>query len=180
MMYEQQRLALPECRFSEFQDEIDYLVSNGFLVKESKGNKLTFFHQTLFDYVYARRFVERGGSLLDDLKDVHQGLFVRPRVRSVMAYLRNHDEDLYIATFNDLLTRDNYCKYGCHFHILHMLLTSLAFIKDPSEDEKNIFRKYKASGYAGVEAIFERDQRNQKFIWGMYDRICGIFCRKTR
>lgn len=142
MMYEQQRLALPECRFSEFQDEIDYLVSNGFLVKESKGNKLTFFHQTLFDYVYARRFVERGGSLLDDLKDVHQGLFVRPRVRSVMAYLRNHDEDLYIATFNDLLTRDNYCKYGCHFHILHMLLTSLAFIKDPSEDEKNIFRKY--------------------------------------
>lgn len=43
-----------------------------------------------------------------------------------------------------------------------------------------IFRKYKASGYAGVEAIFERGQRNQKFIWGMYDRICGIFCRKTR
>lgn len=43
-----------------------------------------------------------------------------------------------------------------------------------------IFRKYKASGYAGVEAIFERDQRNQKFIWGMYDRICGMFCRKTR
>ena len=31
-----------------------------------------------------------------------------------------------------------------------------------------------------MEAIFERDQRNQKFIWGMYDRICGIFCRKTR
>lgn len=43
-----------------------------------------------------------------------------------------------------------------------------------------IFRKYKASGYAGVEAIFERGQRNQKFIWGMYDRICGMFCRKTR
>ena len=43
-----------------------------------------------------------------------------------------------------------------------------------------IFRKYKASGYAGVEAIFERDQRNQKFIWGMYGRICGMFCRKTR
>ena len=42
------------------------------------------------------------------------------------------------------------------------------------------FRKYKASGYAGVEAIFERGQRNQKFIWGMYDRICGMFCRKTR
>ena len=40
--------------------------------------------------------------------------------------------------------------------------------------------KDKASGYAGVEAIFERDQRNQKFIWGMYDRICGMFCRKTR
>ena len=43
-----------------------------------------------------------------------------------------------------------------------------------------IFRKYKASGYAGVKAIFERDQRNQKFIWGMYGRICGMFCRKTR
>lgn len=43
-----------------------------------------------------------------------------------------------------------------------------------------IFRKYKASGYAGVEAIFERDQRNQKFIWEMYGRICGMFCRKTR
>lgn len=142
MMYEQQSLALPECRFSEFQDEIDYLVSNGFLVKESKGNKLTFFHQTLFDYVYARRFVERGESLHDDLKDVHQGLFVRPRIRSVMSYLRNHDEELYISTFYDLLLRDNDGKYGCHFHILHMLLTSLAFINDPSEDEKYIFRKY--------------------------------------
>ena len=53
--------------------------------------------------------------------------------------------------------------------------------KDPHTRLRNkIFRKYKASGYAGVEAIFERDQRNQKFIWGMYDRICGMFCRKTR
>ena len=53
--------------------------------------------------------------------------------------------------------------------------------KDPNTRLRNkIFRKYKASGYAGVKAIFERDQRNQKFIWEMYDRICGMFCRKTR
>ena len=33
--------------------------------------------------------------------------------------------------------------------------------KDPNTRLRNkIFRKYKASGYAGVEEIFERDQRN--------------------
>lgn len=144
-MYEEQTLSLPETRFNEYQDEIDYLVSNGFLVKESKGNKLAFFHQTLFDYVYARRFVERGESLYIDLNAIHQGLFLRPRIRSVMAYLRNHDDTLYISTFNDLLKKDDAGKYGCRFHILHMLITSLAFTKDPTPEEKNLFSEFIAT-----------------------------------
>lgn len=144
-MYEEQTLSLPETRLNEYQDEIDYLVSNGFLVKESKGNKLAFFHQTLFDYVYARRFVERGESLSIDLNAVHQGLFLRPRIRSVMAYLRNHDDTLYISTFNDLLKKDDAGKYGCRFHILHMLITSLAFTKDPTPEEKNLFSEFIAT-----------------------------------
>lgn len=144
-MYEEQKLSLPECRFNEYQDEIDYLVSNGFLVKECKGNKLAFFHQTLFDYVYARRFVERGESLYTDLNIVHQGLFLRPRIRSVMAYLRNHDDALYISTFTELLKKDDRGRYGCRFHILHMLLTTLAFIKDPMPEEKNLFREFIAT-----------------------------------
>ncbi|MFR3225615.1 MAG: hypothetical protein ACLTNY_01430 [Blautia massiliensis (ex Durand et al. 2017)] len=70
-------------------------------------------------------------------------------------------------------------KYPVEFSNIAQENTQLNRPTKHTRMRNKIFRKYKASGYAGVEAISERGQRNQKFIWGMYDCICGMFW-KTR
>ncbi|MDB5284449.1 MAG: hypothetical protein JWO06_3524, partial [Bacteroidota bacterium] len=47
--------------FEEKYDVVDYLISNNILT--SDGNELQFFHQTFYDYSYARHFVESENSV---------------------------------------------------------------------------------------------------------------------
>ena len=76
-MYERQELSVHLREFeTEYISELRYLLTCGWLLL-TKSNQIQFFHQTLFDYVYARRFTEKGNNLLDDLKRQHQGLFSR-------------------------------------------------------------------------------------------------------
>lgn len=59
-MYQRQELSVHLREFETIYDaELKYLLSNGFLTITQNG-QVQFFHQTLFDYVYARRFTERG------------------------------------------------------------------------------------------------------------------------
>lgn len=67
-MYHRQELSVHIRKYeTDYDSELKYLFTNGFLIV-TKNGLVQFFHQTLFDYVYARRFTEKGNDLLEELK----------------------------------------------------------------------------------------------------------------
>lgn len=78
-----------------------YLQSEGILSRER--NLLTFFHQSFFDYCFARRFVQESGSLAEVVRRGDQGFFVRPQIVQTLNYLRETDPTRYLRELVSLM-----------------------------------------------------------------------------
>lgn len=102
-MYEAQSLTVSQISLdSAYSRELDYLLHEELLIRVSE-DRVQFFHQSLFDYVYARRFVERGDDLLDAIRDRHQGLFIRALVKSILTFMREDSVGRYIDAIRHIL-----------------------------------------------------------------------------
>lgn len=68
--------------------EAIYLRSQGLIENVNDGT--SFFHQSMYDYVFARYYTQNGGSFIDDLlkEKKYQGLFMRSTVNLVLDYER--------------------------------------------------------------------------------------------
>lgn len=127
-MYQLQRLSLPtKFGVDEYRDEREYLLSQGLLVLTPQG--LSCFHQSFFDYLYARNFVQKGITLSESLASAHQGLFIRSRTQQVLTYLRETDFDEYVVEVRCLLsTRFRY-------HVQLLAIQHLASVAEPYAPE---------------------------------------------
>lgn len=141
-MYERQELSVHIRAFeTDFSAELQYLLTNELLLK-TKSNQIQFFHQTLFDYVYARRFTEQGRDLLEVLKGQHQGLFSRAAVKSILTFLRDQDRREYIHVIDQLLyAKDDDGKELYRYHLKSLALGNMAYFETPLEEEKNIISR---------------------------------------
>ncbi len=129
-----ENLCVPISLFSiNNHNEILFLKSEGLIVE--RQNFIQFFHQSFYDYVYARFFVEKkGGIVVDFLNEVkHQGLFIRSKIKQIFSYLREYNPDLYIEQLKKVLFADN-----VRYHIKLMLIEMLAFEEQPSSREFNL------------------------------------------
>ena len=84
--------------------EVDVLVSESVLVKDETG--VAFFHESYFDYRFARTFVADGHDLCSFLVESGQYLFRRAQTRQVLEYLEGTDQDRFTETVVNLLTAD--------------------------------------------------------------------------
>ena len=120
-MYEAQSLTVSHVSLdSAYSRELEYLLHEEMLIRVSE-DRVQFFHQSLFDYVYARRFVEREDNLLDAIRDRHQGLFIRALVKSVLTFMREVSKERYIDTVRHILfdvTEEGAPIYRFHLKIL--------------------------------------------------------------
>lgn len=94
------------------------------------GSKVRFFHESFFDYAYARRFSATGGNLMALLLSGEQHLFRRSQVRQILAYMRDHMRNSYLAQLRELLSHA-----GVRFHIKRLVLAWLGMLPDPTADE---------------------------------------------
>lgn len=125
-----QWITLNSSRYNEdFNDELIYLQSVG-LVNTSK-NEIQFFHQTFYDFCFAKRFVEKGESLTEFILKKNQTLFVRSAVKMILNFQRTDNHDSYIENYQEIITSSKY-----RFHIKLLLINLLGFIDDPTEKEK--------------------------------------------
>ena len=62
------------------------MASEGVVIAD--GPRISFFHASFFDDVFARGFVSRDEDLVDWLSAAGQDLFRRSQVRQVLEYLR--------------------------------------------------------------------------------------------
>jgi energy-coupling factor transporter ATP-binding protein EcfA2 len=133
-IYERQdNLSVPVELLDQYYDEVKYLRTEGLITGE-KGS-IQFFHQTFYDYCYARDFVERqGGHLYNYLVALaHQGLFIRSSIRQVLSYLRTYNPKQYISELRKLLFSE-----GIRYHIKRLVVDHLSFESNPTFKELEI------------------------------------------
>jgi hypothetical protein len=133
-MQNSRQVTVPVAVLDELAEAANYLERVGF-VRQEGGNRL-FFHQTLFDYCYARRFVAQGGSLSQEILSGPQGLFERSQMVQVLAYLRGADEAAYRRELTTLLFADD-----LRVHLRLLLIGWFGSLPDPTADELRIARR---------------------------------------
>jgi hypothetical protein len=127
-MNDRQELSVPEPVVDHLDQQVRLMASEGVLIVDQ--GRVTFFHETFFDYCFARQFLASGGSLRGLLISSEQDLFRRAQVRQILAYERNADVSAYLADLGWLLTSP-----GVRLHIKALVVALLDNVPDPTSQE---------------------------------------------
>lgn len=106
----------------------DVLVSEHVLVRE--GRQLAFFHESFFDYAFARDWHRRDESLVAFLASGDQELFRRGQVRQVLDHLRDLDSERFAQEVEGLLTSPE-----IRYHLKDVTLAVLRGLEAPTAGE---------------------------------------------
>ncbi len=126
-----QALTVPAAVLDDLADQVRVMASENVLIVDD--HVVSFFHETFFDYCYARRFVSAGQSLRELLRAGEQDLFRRAQVRQVLTYERATAFDRYESDLGWLLSSDE-----VRMHIKALVVASMQTITDPKAAEWTI------------------------------------------
>ena len=175
-MYERQELSVHLREFeTKYISELRYLFTSGWLLL-TKNNQVQFFHQTLFDYVYARRFTENGFNLLEVLRSQHQGLFSRAAVKSILTFLREKNAKQYISTVEQMLyAKNDDGKDTYRYHLKSLALSNMAYFETPLKEELDLISRKIFQDKVYMDVVFESVYTYNWFkeIWGVIDHHGG-------
>lgn len=129
-MSAKQRLVAPVSVLDDsgLSDDADVLASEHVLIRD--GQRYAFFHETFFDYAFARRWTRRGQSLVAFLLAGEQELFRRSQVRQILTYIREEDPDRFVTEMEALLAGP-----GIRYHVKHVALALLRALDAPTVAE---------------------------------------------
>lgn len=128
-MVSAQTLSVPELTIADdYPDDLSALLTAGVLIRD--GKRISFFHETFFDYVFARRFVAQGKRLPAYLQSQEQHLFLRGIVRQVLTHTRSEDFDGYLSDLRELLENQT-----IRFHLKRLVLQWLRGLSVPAYEE---------------------------------------------
>ncbi|MEV7599740.1 hypothetical protein AB0O91_20390 [Kitasatospora sp. NPDC089797] len=129
-MSARQRLSVPYNLLDadELASGTDVLVSEQVLVRD--GRQLAFFHESFFDYAFARGSLLRNETLESFLLGGNQELFRRGQVRQVLDHLRDLDPERFVEEVEGLLTGP-----GIRYHLKDVTLALLRGLDAPTEAE---------------------------------------------
>ncbi len=131
-MYDKQKINVSVKKFEDnYYKEISYLISEGILKPNS--DKIEFFHQSFFDYTFARNFFYKGKNLIEDIKSRHQGLFIRSKLKQILNYKRNVDSEEYINDVKKILNDPS-----IRYHLKLLVIQDIAFQDKPNKHEKDL------------------------------------------
>ncbi|QOG13164.1 NACHT domain-containing protein [Arcobacter sp. FWKO B] len=165
-MNELNKIELPKLYFEdEFEDEITLLLSRGILKEENK--KISFFHQTFYDYVFARDFAQKDISLYEYILTTTQDLNIREQFKQIIQFLRGTDEDKYLSELKNILYSDE-----IRFHIKLLLISYLGSIESPTVEE-----------FTFIQQLFKDKADYEKYFieswissdWLIYLKEAGFF-----
>jgi len=130
-MHNTQQITVSESKFEVDANLLVYLKAER--IVQSEKNGLQFFHQSFYDYAFARRFVHGSEKLSDYLMRQEQSLFARSAVKMILNHLRSYDIAAYIVQATNLLTGKRYL-----FHIQHLVISFIAVQDAPLSEEKTL------------------------------------------
>lgn len=128
-MHENQEIFISDAGLKyEYIDEIDYLKSVEIITQVD--GKIQFFHQTFYDFAYARQFIYSNQSIIAYLKRNHQGLFIRSSLKMILQFLRDYNHPEYVKTVSTILFGRAY-----RFHLKLMVINLVGFETAPTNSE---------------------------------------------
>jgi hypothetical protein len=127
-MSDRQELAVPEAFLDDLDQQVKAMASNGVLMVDQA--RIVFFHETFFDYCYARLFIHNGASLQELLTSTEQDLFRRAQVRQLLVYERATDSQRYCQDIGWLLSAGE-----VRLHLKALVVALLETVSDPTREE---------------------------------------------
>jgi hypothetical protein len=164
-MFNDQRITVPSMRYDDYHEEIRYLESERLINVEDR--QVQFFHQTFYDFVFAKQFAESNASLLKYIKDAEQSIHIRSAVKMIISYLRECDPTQYISSLNDI-----FFDADILFHIKHILMVVVAGQENPIEQEEDFVLKAFLESFHWKSVFFEHSLSNQ---WLLFVDQNGLF-----
>lgn len=165
-MDKKKKIEVPKLYFEdEYEDEIALLLSKGILKEENK--KISFFHQTFYDYVFARDFSQKDMSLYEYILTTTQDLNIREQFKQIIQFLRGTDEDKYLSELENILYSDE-----IRFHIKLLLISYLGSIESPTVEEFTFIQKL-FKDKADYEKYFIESWISSD--WLLYFKEAGFF-----
>lgn len=166
--------------------EANYLISEGII--EKTGNRATFFHQSMYDYVFARYYKKEKRSLIQDLlaKEKHQGIFMRSTVNFVLDYERAKNEKQYKEDVKTILFSG---KIRTHIQLMSLWAMAnrediLPFekkcIKDLYSQNRLLFfsfirRTYHKGWYKIITPLIVKEVKTMRIGDAVYENVYGYF-----
>ncbi len=117
------------------------MASEHVLIENREQRQYRFFHESFFDYAYARRICERGESVIEMLSSSEQHLFRRAQVRQILAFQRENDFSQYLNNVHQIFDLPN-----IRFHIKKMVATEFNRLRQPNEREWQLIQPYLFQG----------------------------------
>ncbi|ASE10951.1 hypothetical protein [Kocuria rhizophila] len=106
-------------------DDANVLISEHVLARDDE--RVAFFHETFFDYAFARQWVSRSESLVDFLLQDEQELFRRAQVRQILQHLSERDPDRFRSEVTAVLASSR-----ARFHIKQTVIAVLSSLSAPT------------------------------------------------
>ena len=133
VMSERESLVAPDYALDEWLEAVEAMASEA--VVQVQDGDVRFFHESFFDYSFARSFLRTNSDLVRWLESDQQHLFRRSQVRQVLTFLRDRgsDRSRYLRTLSALLGHE-----GIRFHIKKLVLDWLRALPDPTKEEWEI------------------------------------------
>lgn len=127
-------LYAPEAALDNWPDTVGAMLTEHVLIRD--GRQIRFFHESFFDYAFARYFLRSGKQLSPFLTESEQHLFRRAQVRQILTFLRDQDLKSYLTQLNELLTSS-----AIRFHIKHSVFAWIGSLQQPRHEEWEIVKR---------------------------------------
>lgn len=127
-MYQSQQINVSAQLFELHHRELIYLQTERLIKIDENG--IQFFHQSFYDFVFAKRFVQENRSIELFIKKENQSIMVRSALKMIINHLREYNPDFYIKQLRSLLLNRKW-----YFHIKHLLISTLAGLEKPTAAE---------------------------------------------
>jgi energy-coupling factor transporter ATP-binding protein EcfA2 len=163
------KIEVPRLYFEDdYPDAIYFLKSNHILLEQD--NKFTFFHQTFYDYIFAKEFVKSRKSLFEYISNSDQSIEIRERIKQIVEFLRATKPEKYLSQLGEILYSEN-----IRFHIKLLIISYLGNIDNPSEDE-----------FTFLHQLFEEEEKFLEYFleswisigWLKYFYQAGYFTKE--
>jgi len=132
LMADREVLGLPLVQVEDHYTEIQALAAAGLLRLDQGPGRVEFRHQTLYEFVRARSFLEESGSLTETVRTQQGSLRIRPQMWHALGYFRSASPEEYGVEIERLWAA------GLRPHLKMLLIEFLGLQTTPTSAERQL------------------------------------------